>query len=79
MGTRVLDCLPKAQRCHYLRASVKTAWPRASIWGSDKALGGVLVQEGHSVAFESWNLDVAEQRYSTHEKEMIAVIHYLET
>ena len=27
---------------------------------SNKALGGVLVQEGHLVAFESWKLDVAE-------------------
>ena len=46
---------------------------------SDKALGGVLVQEGHPVAFESKKLCAAEQRYSTHEKEMTAVIHCLET
>ena len=45
----------------------------------DKALGGVLVQEGHPVAFESQKLDVVEQRYNTHEKEMTTVIHYLET
>ena len=51
---------------------------------SDKALGGVLVQEGHPVAFESRKLNGAEQRYSTHEKEMTAVVlclqqwrHYL--
>ena len=37
---------------------------------SNKALGGVLVQEGHRVAFESRKLDAAEQRYNTHEKEM---------
>ena len=35
---------------------------------SNKALGGVLVQEGHPVAFESRKLNGAEQRYSTHEK-----------
>ena len=46
---------------------------------SDRALGGVLVQEGHSVAFESRKLDVVEQRYNTHEKEMTPIIHYLET
>ncbi|RVX00199.1 Transposon Ty3-I Gag-Pol polyprotein [Vitis vinifera] len=32
---------------------------------SDRALGGVLVQEGHPVAFESRKLNNAEQRYST--------------
>ena len=46
---------------------------------SDRALGGVLVQEGHLVAFESWKLNAAEQRYNAHEKEMTAVIHCLET
>ncbi|RVW20595.1 Retrovirus-related Pol polyprotein from transposon 297 [Vitis vinifera] len=40
---------------------------------SDRALGGVLVQEGHPMAFESRKLNNAEQRYSTHEKEMMAV------
>ncbi|RVW30894.1 Transposon Tf2-12 polyprotein [Vitis vinifera] len=40
---------------------------------SDRALGGVLVQEGHPVAFESRKLNNAEQRYSTHEKEMTVV------
>ena len=46
---------------------------------SNRALGGVLVQEGHPVAFESRKLNVAEQRYSAHEKEMTAVIHSVET
>ena len=41
--------------------------------GSDRALGGVLVQEGHPVAFESRKLCAAEQRYIAHEKEMTAV------
>ena len=46
---------------------------------SNKALGGVLVQEGHLIAFESQKLDATEQRYNTYEKEMTAVIHCLET
>ena len=29
---------------------------------SDKAIGGVLVQEGHAVSFESRKLNDAEQR-----------------
>ena len=45
---------------------------------SDRALGGVLVQEGHPVAFESRKLNNAEQRYSTHEKEMTVVVHCLQ-
>ena len=45
---------------------------------SDRALGGVLVQEGHSVVFESRKLNNAEQRYSTHEKEMTIVVHCLQ-
>ena len=45
---------------------------------SDRALGGVLVQEGHPIAFESKKLKEVEQRYSAHEKEMIAVVHCLE-
>ena len=45
---------------------------------SDRALGGVLVQEGHHVAFESKKLNNAEQKYSTHEKEMTVVIHCLQ-
>ncbi|KAL6312713.1 hypothetical protein AAG906_024671 [Vitis piasezkii] len=45
---------------------------------SDRALGGVLVQEGHPVVFESRKLNNAEQRYSTHEKEMMTVVHYLQ-
>lgn len=46
---------------------------------SDKAIGGVLVQEGHPVAFESRKLNDAERKYSAHEKEMTAVIHCLIT
>jgi len=46
---------------------------------SDFAIGGVLVQEGRSVAFESKKLNEIERRWPTHEKEMWAVIHYLKT
>ena len=44
---------------------------------SDKAIGGVLVQEGHHVPLESWKLNDVEQIYSTNEKEMVAVVHCL--
>ncbi|KAL0387746.1 UNVERIFIED_CONTAM: Retrovirus-related Pol polyprotein from transposon.6 [Sesamum radiatum] len=40
---------------------------------SDRALGGVLVQDKHPVAFKSRKLEDAELWYSTHEKEMTAV------
>ena len=46
---------------------------------SDRVLGGMLVQEGYRVAFESLKLDAVKQRYNTNKKEMIAVIHCLET
>ena len=45
---------------------------------ADRALGGVLVEEGHPVAFESQKLDAIEQRYITHEKYMTTVIHCIE-
>lgn len=46
---------------------------------SDFAIGGVLMQEGHSVAFESRKLNDAERRYTVQEKEMTAVVHCLRT
>ena len=46
---------------------------------SDFAIGGVLMQEGHPIAYESLKLNEAEQRYSAHEKEMTAVVHCLRT
>ena len=42
---------------------------------SDNEIGGILVQEGHPLAFESRKLNDAEQRYSTHEKDMVVVVH----
>ncbi len=46
---------------------------------SDFAIGGILVQEGRPVAFENKKLSEMERRWSTHEKEMWVVIHYLKT
>ncbi|BBN70240.1 hypothetical protein Prudu_1449S000700 [Prunus dulcis] len=46
---------------------------------SDFAIGGVLMQDGHTLAFESWKLNDTEQRYTVQEKEMTAVVHYLRT
>ena len=44
----------------------------------DRALGGVLVQEGHLVAFQSRKFNGVEQWYNTHEKEITVVIHCLQ-
>ena len=46
---------------------------------SDFAIGGVLLQEGHPIAFESRKLNDAERRYTVHEREMLAVVHCLRT
>jgi hypothetical protein len=45
----------------------------------DFAIGGVIVQDGRPVAFESKKLSETERRWPTHEKEMWAVIHCLKT
>jgi len=45
----------------------------------DFAIGGVLVQEGRPVAFESKKLGEIERRWPTHKKEMWAVVHCLKT
>ena len=46
---------------------------------SDYAIGAVLYQGGHPIAFESKKLDAAQSRYSVQEKELFAVIHALKT
>jgi hypothetical protein len=46
---------------------------------SNFAIGGVLVQEGKPVAFESKKLSETERRWPTHEKEMWAGIHCVKT
>jgi len=45
---------------------------------SDKAIGAMLVQEGHPIAFEGRKLHRDKLRYLTHEKEMLAVVHCLQ-
>jgi hypothetical protein len=46
---------------------------------SDFAIGGVIVQDGRPVTFESKKLNETERRWPTHEKEMWAVIYCLKT
>ena len=46
---------------------------------SDFAIGGVLMQAGHPIAFESRKLNDAERRYTVQEKEMTAIVHCLRT
>ena len=45
----------------------------------DYAIGVILYQGSHPIAFESKNLDVAQSRYSVQEKELFVVIHALKT
>ncbi|TYK16924.1 reverse transcriptase [Cucumis melo var. makuwa] len=44
---------------------------------SDYALGGVLLHNGHSIAYESRKLNATKKRYTVSEKEMLAVVHCL--
>jgi hypothetical protein len=44
---------------------------------SQSDLGGLLLQEGKPVAYESRKFNSAECRYPTHEREMLAAIHCL--
>ena len=46
---------------------------------SDTGVGGVLMQEGHPIAYISRWLNEAETRYSTYEKETLAVIYCLKS
>ncbi|CAL8989416.1 unnamed protein product [Prunus brigantina] len=46
---------------------------------SDFAIGGVLMQDGHPLAFESRKLNDTERRYTVQEKEMTAVVHCMRT
>lgn len=53
--------------------------PEVHTDASDRDISGVLIKDGHPVAFESRKLKDAEQRYLAHEKEMTAVVHCLST
>ncbi|KAG6488331.1 hypothetical protein ZIOFF_057099 [Zingiber officinale] len=44
---------------------------------SDKPINGVLVQKGHSIAFESRKLNLTQQKYSAHEKKIVVVVYCL--
>ncbi|CAA0808187.1 Uncharacterized mitochondrial protein AtMg00860 [Striga hermonthica] len=44
---------------------------------SDFAIGGVLMQERHPIAFESRKLNDTERHYTVQEKEMTAILHCL--
>lgn len=46
---------------------------------SDFSIGGVLLQEGHPIAFESRKLNDEERRCSAHEREMTVVVYCLRT
>ncbi|KAK3005308.1 hypothetical protein RJ639_016918 [Escallonia herrerae] len=44
---------------------------------SNFAIGGVLMQEGHPIAFKSHKLNDTERKYMVQEKKMTAVVHCL--
>lgn len=46
---------------------------------SNFAIGDVLVQDEHSIAYESRKLNDTKQRYTVQEKEMTVVVHYFRT
>jgi hypothetical protein len=46
---------------------------------SDYAIGGVLMQEGHPIAYESRKLNDTERKYTVQEKGMTAIVHCLRT
>jgi len=43
---------------------------------SDYAIGGVLMQEGHPITYESRKLNDTERKYTVQEKEMTACTVY---
>lgn len=49
------------------------------VHASDFAIEGVLMQDGHTITFESRELNNTVRRYKVQEKEMTAVVHCLRT
>ena len=46
---------------------------------SDFAIGGVLMQDGRPIVYESKKLDSHQRRWPTYEKELFAVVYCLKT
>ncbi|XP_039035703.1 uncharacterized protein LOC120172275 [Hibiscus syriacus] len=46
---------------------------------SGVSIGGVLIQEGHLIAYESQKFNETERKYSVHDNEMIVVVYCLWT
>ena len=46
---------------------------------SDFAIRGILIQDGRPIAHESKRLNGCQRRWSIHEKELFAVVHFLKT
>nr|XP_033508465.1 uncharacterized protein LOC117273398 [Nicotiana tomentosiformis] len=46
---------------------------------SDFAIGGILMQDKHPIAFESRKLNETERHYTVQEKEMTTIVHCLRT
>jgi hypothetical protein len=44
---------------------------------SGTGIGGVLMQDGHVIAYASWHLKHHEDHYPTHDLELLAVVHVL--
>jgi hypothetical protein len=44
---------------------------------SGQGLGCVLMQDGHVMAYSSWKLRKLEEKYLTHDLELVAVVHAL--
>jgi len=60
-----------------LQATNPTLPYKVTTDASDLALGAVLMQEGHPVAYHSQKFNDAEINYATHEKEMLAIVDTL--
>ncbi|CAH1432414.1 unnamed protein product [Lactuca virosa] len=48
-----------------------------NVKGAINKLGGVLMQDGHTIAYKSRKLNEVEKLYTMQEKEMAAIIHWL--
>jgi hypothetical protein len=44
---------------------------------SGTGIGGVLMQDGHAIAYASWQLRCHEEHYPTHDLELLTVVHTL--